>query len=70
MKLESKNVEIEPDSYHAVLRESIKTGDVKALTELLQDDDAHIDIDQFDWNGSGNAPILDAAIEGQVEIVR
>lgn len=70
MKLENKNVENEPVSYHDLLRESIKTGDVKALTELLQNDEADIDIDQLDWNGSGNAPILDAAIEGQVKIVR
>lgn len=70
MKLDSKSSESEPVSYQCLLRESIKTGDTKTLSELLKNPDAGIDINQPDWNGSGNAPVLDAAIEGQVEIVR
>lgn len=69
MKLDN-SAESEPVSDQCLLRESIKSGDVKALTELLKNKEAEIDVDQPDWNGSGNAPVLDAAIDGQVEIVR
>lgn len=72
MKLESKNSEAEDDksSPQCLLHEYIKLKDLKKLTKLLSESKNLIDINQPDWNGTGNAPILDATLLGDVGMVR
>lgn len=68
MKLDTRDSDYEPVSYRSLIHESIKAKNLALLEELLKEDNA--DIDQPDWTGTGNAPVLDAAINGELEMVR
>ncbi len=71
MKLEPK-ITIEGDdakSPQKSIPECIKAKDLTKLTKLLQEINI-ADINQPDWDGTGNPPILDATLQGEVEMVR
>lgn len=72
MKLENTNSETEnnAENLQYSLYENIKSRDIKKLKKMLHEVSDRIDINQPDWNGSGNAPILDVTLQGDVEMVR
>lgn len=72
MKLENKNSDLENGiiSNQAQLYECIRSKNLEKLVQLLINNSDTIDINQPDWDESGNAPIIDATLQGQVNLVR
>lgn len=72
MKLESKNSDSENGiiSNQGQLYEYIRSKNLDKLVQLLINNSDTIDINQPDWDESGNAPVIDATLQGQVDFVR
>lgn len=72
MKLENSNLDSDNGavSNQFQLHESIRSKNLENLVQLLGNAGDTIDINQPDWDESGNAPIIDATLQGQVDMVR
>lgn len=74
LELENKSSEVDADKSSAqpqrLFHEYVKQKDARMLTQLLAEKRHLIDVNQPDWDGTGNAAILDAALLDHVSIVQ